>query len=582
MIADNTTRQERPGEMGAVFDAVIVGAGFAGMYMLHRLRGLSFSARVFEAGSGVGGTWYWNRYPGARCDVESMQYSFSFSEELDQEWNWSEKYAPQAEILSYANHVADRFDLRRDIVFDTRVTAATFDEDAGCWLIETNRGDRVLARFCIMAVGCLSAPNRPNFRGMKNFRGPIYHTGEWPHEGVDFTGLRVGVIGTGSSAIQSIPIIAQQAAHLTVFQRTATWSVPARNESLTSEYLQAAKADYPALRAKARGRPTGFYFPFNMKPALEAAPEERERQYEEAWARGGLPFLGSYGDLLFEKAANDTIADFARRKIGELVKDPVTADLLCPDNVFGCKRLCVDTGYFETYNMPHVKLVDVSRTPIERFTANGIEVNGVEYRLDAVVCATGFAAMTGSFDKIVITGRNGLTLAEKWRAGPRAYLGIASAGFPNLFTITGPGSPSVLASMIQAIEQHVDWLADCMSHMRDVGATTIEPKPEDEDAWVEHVNEVSTVSLRSTCSSWYVGTNIPGRPRVFMPYIGGFPVYVQKCNEVMSSGFDGFVLGGAPASNAAPQVRYTERWRVPIDIDVISPAAVAAKRVPVV
>ena len=582
MIADNTTRQERPGEMGAVFDAVIVGAGFAGMYMLHRLRGLSFSARVFEAGSGVGGTWYWNRYPGARCDVESMQYSFSFSEELDQEWNWSEKYAPQAEILSYANHVADRFDLRRDIVFDTRVTAATFDEDAGCWLIETNRGDRVLARFCIMAVGCLSAPNRPNFRGMKNFRGPIYHTGEWPHEGVDFTGLRVGVIGTGSSAIQSIPIIAQQAAHLTVFQRTATWSVPARNESLTSEYLQAAKADYPALRAKARGRPTGFYFPFNMKPALEAAPEERERQYEEAWTRGGLPFLGAFGDLLFEKAANDTIADFARRKIRGIVKDPATADLLCPDNVFGCKRLCVDTSYFETYNLEHVKLVDVSKTPIERFTPDGIEVDGVAYPLDTAVCATGFAAMTGSFDKIAITGRKGLTLAEKWRAGPRAYLGIASAGFPNLFTITGPGSPSVLASMIQAIEQHVDWLADCMAHMRDVGAATIEPKREDEDAWVEHVTDVSTVSLRSTCSSWYVGTNLPGRPRVFMPYIGGFPVYVQKCNEVMSAGFDGFVLEGAPASNAAPQVRYTERWRVPIDIDVISPAAVAAKRVPVV
>lgn len=582
MIADNTTRQERPGEMGAVFDAVIVGAGFAGMYMLHRLRGLSFSARVFEAGSGVGGTWYWNRYPGARCDVESMQYSFSFSEELDQEWNWSEKYAPQAEILSYANHVADRFDLRRDIVFDTRVTAATFDEDAGCWLIETNRGDRVLARFCIMAVGCLSAPNRPNFRGMKNFCGPIYHTGEWPHEGVDFTGLRVGVIGTGSSAIQSIPIIAQQAAHLTVFQRTATWSVPARNESLTSEYLQAAKADYPALRAKARGRPTGFYFPFNMKPALEAAPEERERQYEEAWTRGGLPFLGAFGDLLFEKAANDTIADFARRKIRGIVKDPATADLLCPDNVFGCKRLCVDTSYFETYNLEHVKLVDVSKTPIERFTPDGIEVDGVAYPLDTAVCATGFAAMTGSFDKIAITGRKGLTLAEKWRAGPRAYLGIASAGFPNLFTITGPGSPSVLASMIQAIEQHVDWLADCMAHMRDVGAATIEPKREDEDAWVEHVTDVSTVSLRSTCSSWYVGTNIPGRPRVFMPYIGGFPVYVQKCNEVMSAGFDGFVLEGAPASNAAPQVRYTERWRVPIDIDVISPAAVAAKRVPVV
>jgi cyclohexanone monooxygenase len=582
MIAGTATRPQRPAEVGTVFDAVVVGAGFAGMYMLHRLRGLGFSARVFEAGGGVGGTWYWNRYPGARCDVESMQYSFSFSEELDQDWNWSEKYAPQPEILSYANHVADRFDLRRHIVFDTRVTVATFDEEAKCWLVETDRGERVSAKFLIMAVGCLSAPNRPGFEGLKDFRGPIYHTGEWPHQGVDFTGLRVGVIGTGSSAIQSIPIIAQQASSLTVFQRTATWSVPAWNEKLTPEYLQAAKADYPALRAKARARPTGFYFPYNLKPALEASPEDREKQYEEAWARGGLPFLGAFGDLLFEKAANDTIADFARAKIRSIVKDPVTAELLCPDNVFGCKRLCVDTGYFDTYNLPHVKLVDVSKTPIERFTADGIEVDGIAYPLDAVVCATGFAAMTGSFDKIAITGRNGLTLSEKWRAGPRAYLGIASVGFPNLFMITGPGSPSVLASMIQAIEQHVDWLADCMGHMRDIGATSIEPTPGDEDAWVEHVNDVSTVSLRSTCSSWYVGANIPGRPRVFMPYIGGFPVYVQKCNEVMSGGFNGFVLEGALASNAAPKVRYTGRWRVPIDIEVISPAAVAARRVPMV
>ena len=582
MTADTGTRPERPAEVGTVFDAIVVGAGFAGMYMLHRLRGLGFSARVYEAGGGVGGTWYWNRYPGARCDVESMQYSFSFSEELDQEWNWSEKYAPQSEILSYANHVADRFDLRRHIMFDTRVTAATFDEVEKCWRVETDRGDKVSAKFCVMAVGCLSAPNRPSFKGLEDFRGAIYHTGEWPHEGVDFTGLRVGVIGTGSSAIQSIPIIAQQASALTVFQRTATYSVPARNEKLTPEYRQSIKADYPALRAKARARPTGFYFPFNMKPALEASPEERKKQYEEAWARGGLPFLGAYGDLLFEKAANDTIADFARRKIRSIVKDPKTAQLLCPDNILGCKRLCVDTGYFETYNLPHVRLVDVSKTPIERFTENGIEVNGVEYPLDAGGCATGFAAMTGSFDKIRITGRKGLTLAEKWRAGPCAYLGVASVGFPNLFMITGPGSPSVLASMIQAIEQHVDWMADCMGHMRDIGAQTIEPVLENEDAWVEHVNEVSTVSLRSTCSSWYVGANIPGRPRVFMPYIGGFPVYVQKCNEVMSGGFKGFVLEGAPASNAEPKVRFTERWRVPLDIEVISPAAVAARRVPVV
>jgi cyclohexanone monooxygenase len=572
----------RAPEVGADFDAIIVGAGFAGMYMLHRLRGLGFTARVYEAGGGVGGTWYWNRYPGARCDVESMQYSFSFSEELDQQWDWSEKYAPQPEILSYANHVADRFDLRRHILFDTRVTAATFDEQAKCWRIETDRGDRVSAKFCIMAVGCLSAANHVPFKGREDFKGPIYHTGEWPHEGVDFTGLRVGVVGTGSSAIQSIPIIAEQASALTVFQRTATYTVPAWNEKLTPEYRRAIKSDYPALRAKARARPTGFYFPFNMKPALEATPEERTRQYEEAWQRGGLPFLGAYGDLLFEKAANDTIADFAREKIRSIVKDPATAELLCPHNVFGCKRLCVDTGYFETYNLPHVKLVDVSETPIERFTAGGIEVNGTEYPLDAIVCATGFAAMTGSFDKIAITGRGGRTLAEKWRVGPRAYLGVATAGFPNLFTITGPGSPSVLASMIQAIEQHVDWMADCMAHMRDIGAATIEPVQADEDEWVEHVNDVSKISLRSTCSSWYVGTNIPGRPRVFMPYIGGFPIYVQKCNEVMSNGFEGFVIDGADIGNEAPRVRLTERWRVPLDIEVISPAAVAARRVPVV
>jgi cyclohexanone monooxygenase len=576
------TQEERSPEIGAAYDAVVVGAGFAGLYMLHRLRGLGFTPRVYEAGGGVGGTWYWNRYPGARCDVESMQYSFSFSEELDQQWDWSEKYAPQPEILAYANHVADRFDLRRHIRFDTRVTAASFDEAANCWRIETDSGDKVSAQFCIMAVGCLSAPNRPPFKGMEDFRGPIHHTGQWPHRGVDFSGLRVGIIGTGSSAIQSIPIIAQQASSLTVFQRTATYSVPAWNEKLTPEYRDAVKADYPALRAKGRARPTGFYFPFNMKPALEATEAERERQYEEAWSRGGLPFLGAYGDLLFEKAANDTIAEFARRKIRSIVRDPATADLLCPDNVFGCKRLCVDTGYFETYNLPHVKLVDVSKTPIERFTPQGIEVDGAEYPLDMIVCATGFAAMTGSFEKIAITGRDGLTLAEKWRAGPRTYLGVGSAGFPNLFIIAGPGSPSVLASMIQSIEQHVDWMADCVAHLRDIGAATIEPLQSYEDEWVEHVNEVSKVSLRSTCSSWYVGANIAGRPRVFMPYIGGFPVYVQKCNEVMTGGFEGFAIEGGHAGNQAPRVRLTERWRVPLDIEVISPAAIAARRVPVV
>ena len=563
-------------------DAIVVGAGFAGMYMLHRLRELGFSARVFEAGGGVGGTWYWNRYPGARCDVESMQYSYSFSDELDQDWSWSEKYSPQPEILAYANHVADRYDLRRDIQFDTRVTAAAFDEAANRWIVETDQGDTVSAQFCIMAVGCLSAANRPPFDGLDDFQGPVHHTGEWPHDGVDFTGRDVAVIGTGSSAIQSIPLIARQAKSVTVFQRTASYAIPAWNAKMDPEYERGIKADYPGFRAKARARPTGFYFPFNTQPALDATPEEREQQYEEAWARGGLPFLGAYGDLLFEKDANDTIADFARAKIRAVVNDPATADLLCPDDILGCKRLCVDSGYFETYNLPHVKLVDVSKNPIERFTKTGIVANGVEYKADVAVCATGFAAMTGSFDKINITGRGGLTLAEKWRAGPRTYLGLSTVGFPNFFMITGPGSPSVLANMIPSIEQHVDWMTDCMAHIRDVGAQSIEPVLSFEDAWVEHVNAVAKVSLRSTCSSWYVGANIPGRPRVFMPYIGGFPIYVNKCNEVMTNNLEGFVLEGASGNNAAPRTRWTERWRVPLDMDIISPAAIAAMRVPVV
>ena len=582
MSANSNTVNNRTPDAEVTFDAVVVGAGFAGMYMLHRLRGMGLTARVFEAGDGVGGTWYWNRYPGARCDIMSMQYSYSFSDELDQEWNWSEKYSPQPDILSYANHVADRFDLRKDIQFETRVTAATFDETTRRWLIETDQGDQVSAQFCIMAVGCLSSANLPPFEGMDDFDGPIYHTGHWPHEDVDFKDKKVAVIGTGSSAIQSIPVFADQASQLTVFQRTPNYSVPAYNEKMDPDEEREIKAGYPELRKKMRARPTGFYFEFNAQPALEATAEEREAQYETFWARGGLPFLGSYGDLLFEREANDTIAAFGRRKIREIVKDPATADLLCPEDVFGGKRLCVDSGYFETYNLPHVSLVDVSEKPIERFTKNGVVANGIEYEAEVVVCATGFAAMTGSFDNIKITGRDGLALTKKWEAGPRTYLGVSSAGFPNLFMITGPGSPSVLASMIQAIEQHVDWMADCIGHMRDIGAQTIEATVKYEDDWVEHVNDVAKISLRSTASSWYLGANMPGRPRVFMPYIGGFPIYVDKCNQVMTKGYEGFVLDGTKNSDEEPKYRLTERWRVPVDMDVISPAAIAAKRVPIV
>ena len=577
----NNPGNVRQPEQGTHYDVVVVGAGFAGMYMLHSLRKQGFSARVFEAGGGVGGTWYWNRYPGARCDIESMQYSYSFSEELDQEWSWSEKYAPQPELLAYAEHVAERFDLNRDIAFNTRVHSAHFDEHEKCWRVRTDQGDDVMAQFCVMAVGCLSAANKPEIAGMDDFQGSIYHTGEWPHDGVDFSGQRVAVIGTGSSAIQSIPVIAAQARGVTVFQRTPNYSVPARNEKLKPEYVAEMKADYPALRAKARARPTGAYFPFNTTPALDATETERRTQYEEFWRRGGLPFLGAYGDLLFDKAANDTIADFAREKIHDIVTDEHTARLLSPDNVFGCKRLCVDTGYYATFNEAHVELVDVSTTPITHFTAQGLVVGGREYPVDMVVCATGFAAMTGSFDKMDIRGRNSQRLSEKWAGGPATYLGVSTVGFPNLFMVTGPGSPSVLANMIQSIEQHVDWMVDCMSHMRDIGASVIEAEPEYEKDWVAHVNEVAAISLRSTCSSWYVGANIPGRPRVFMPYIGGFPIYVNKCNEVMTGGFEGFTTD-AVASNAQPTVRLTQRWRVPLDMDVISPAAIAAMKVPIV
>ena len=528
-------------------DAVIVGAGFAGLYMLHRLRGIGFSARVFEAGSGVGGTWYWNRYPGARCDVESMEYSYQFSEELQQEWEWSERYSAQPEILRYVNHVADRFDLRRDITFDTRVESAIFDEAAGHWIVRTDDGERVSATHCVMATGCLSSPNKPRFEGLECFKGATYHTGEWPHEGVDFTGLKVGVIGTGSSAIQSIPIIAEQADHLTVFQRTPNYAVPAHNAPLDPQVQREVKADYPRLRELGRHNRSGFWKLMSDVSALEVSAEERQREFEARWAIGGIQFRGAFSDLLIDMEANDTAAEFTRGKIRAAVRDPAVAELLSPTSVFGCKRLCVDTGYYETYNRPNVTLIDVSTTPIETITPAGLSVNGEAYTFDAIVFATGFDAMTGALLNIDIRGVAGGTLKEKWAAGPRTYLGLAMAGFPNLFIITGPGSPSVLTNMIPSIEQHVDWIADCMASMRDGGMGRIVPTLEAEDAWVIVVNDVAHRTLYPSCNSWYLGDNVPGKPRVFMPYIG-FPPYVRKCDEVAANGYEGFTLTPALAA----------------------------------
>jgi cyclohexanone monooxygenase len=526
----------------AAYDVVIVGGGFAGLYMLHRLRGLGLTVRVFEAGSGVGGTWYWNRYPGARCDVESMQYSYSFSPELQQEWRWSELFASQPEILRYANHVADRFDLRRDIQFDTRVTEAHFDRALCHWTLRTDRGDQVRARYCVMATGCLSTARVPDFPGIERFAGRTYHTGNWPHEGVDFAGMRVGVIGTGSSAIQAVPVIAQQAGQLFVFQRTPNFSIPSRNGPMPEAYAQTWKQDYSARRAQARHMRTGILNSPNDVSALEVTEEERRRIYEERWAAGGTNFMAAFNDLIVDQQANDTAAEFVRDKIRETVRERTVAELLAPKNhPIGTKRICVDTDYYGTYNRPNVRLVDARSTPINEITAQGVRAGDTEYALDAIVFATGFDAMTGALLNITIDV-DGVTLRQKWEVGPRTYLGLMTAGFPNMFMITGPGSPSVLSNMMVSIEQHVGWIADCVGYMRARGIDGIEATQAAEDAWVEHGNEVAHKTLYPLANSWYMGVNIPGKPQVFMPYIGGVGAYRDICNEVAAEGYRGFAL----------------------------------------
>jgi cyclohexanone monooxygenase len=538
-----------PGKSQAAeaYDAVVVGAGFAGMYMLHRLRGIGLSVRVYEQGSGVGGTWYWNRYPGARCDVESMQYSYSFSDELQQEWDWSERYAPQPEILRYANHVADRFNLRSEIQFNTRVDQAVFDESANIWSVATSDGKTVTAKFVVLATGCLSNARVPDIKGLDQFKGQVYHTGHWPHERIDFTGLRVGVIGTGSSGIQAVPVIAEQAKHLTVFQRTPNYSIPARNATLTEQERQKFRQNYPEIRRFAREEAkNGIYTDLPDRGALDDGNNERRARYEARWQHGGLTFMSVYNNLALDQAANDTAADFVREKIAEIVKDPATAKLLQPITYpIGTKRICIDTDYFETFNRPNVTLVDLKSDPIEEILPNAVRAGAKDYEVDALVLATGFDAMTGSVAKIDISGRHGERLNQKWAEGPKTYLGLMSAGFPNLFIITGPGSPSVLSNMIVSIEQHVDWIADCIAYMRDRGFEAMEANKDAEDKWVAHVNEVAYTTLYPQANSWYMGANIPGKPRIFMPYIGGVGPYRQICNDIAAKGYEGFAMTAA-------------------------------------
>jgi cyclohexanone monooxygenase len=531
------------GPDAASFDVVVVGAGFAGLYMLHRLRGLGFSVRVYEAAGGVGGTWYWNRYPGARCDVESVDYSYSFSPELEQEWTWTERYATQPEILSYLEHVADRFDLRGDIQLETRIASCRFDKDSGRWTLETDGGEIVSAAYCVMATGCLSSAKLPTVKGVGSFAGPTFHTGRWPHEPVDFTGQRVGVIGTGSSAVQSIPHIARQAEEVVIFQRTPNFSVPAWNHPLDPTYVAEVKATYPERRELCRQSQAGFPILGDSGTAREADEEARAAQFGAKWQEGGLRFLGAFADLLIDPEANEAASEFLRSKIRERVADPQTAALLSPTGYpCGSKRLCVDIGYYETFNRDNVTLVDIRRAPIEAITPTGVITAEATYEFDTLVFATGFDAMTGALAGIDIRGKNDQSLTEKWRDGPRSYLGLAAAGFPNLFLITGPGSPSVLSNMVVSIEQHVDWIADCLDHLRSAGLGHIEATTQAEDDWVTLVAALADFTLFPKGNSWYIGANIEGKPRVFMPYIGGVNTYRAQCDEIAAHDYEGFSL----------------------------------------
>ena len=530
------------------FDAVVIGAGFSGLYMLKSLRDrLGLKVRVYEAGETVGGTWYWNRYPGARCDSDAYIYCFTWDKQLLQEWEWSERYPEQPEILRYLEHVAKRHDLKRDIEFNTRVTGAEFDESANLWRVHTDRGGDVTAQYLIAAVGSLSTTNMPQFRGLETFKGKWYHTSRFPSSGVDFTAKRVAVVGTGATAVQAIPEIAQQAKHLTVFQRTANYCVPARNGKVDPEISRARKADYDGIVQRIRDSFFGQEHYFIPKSALEASPEEREREFDRMWDSGGFAFwLGNYQDMFFSQEANDLCADYIKRKIRKTVKDPVVAEKLIPKGyAYGTKRQPLDTNYYETFNKDNVLLVDAATDGgIEEITETGIRAGGKDYEFDIIVFATGFDAMTGPLKALNLRGRGGRTLDEQWKDGPHTYLGISVAGFPNLFTITGPQSPSVLTNMPVAIEQHVEWVGECIEAMRANGKSVIEALPEAQEKWVAHVNEVVNMTLMTGANSWYMSANIPGKPRAFLPYLGpaGVGGYRKTCDEVAAKNYEGFVL----------------------------------------
>ncbi len=524
-------------------DVVVVGAGFAGLRSLHTMRGLGLSVAVLDEAPDIGGVWYWNRYPGARCDVESFDYSYAFSEELEQEWRWSERYATQAEILRYINHVADRFDLRRDIHSNQRVVRAAYAETTHHWSVWTETGGRWRSRYLILAVGQLSTTKAPDLPGRATFRGAAYHSARWPLEGVDFAGKRVGVIGTGASGTQLIPIVAEQAEHLTVFQRTANFSIPACNAPISDERDAEVKSTYRERRRAALQTPSGLGFAPNKVSALEATAEERRAVFEQAWPKLGFGFVLAYPDLVIDQQANDYVADFVREKIAEKVDDPITREKLMPrDHPFGTKRPPVDSGYFETFNRDNVELVDINEDPIAEITPNGIRTASGHRNLDIIVFATGFDAMTGSLLRPSIVGWGGRTLSQKWAHGPQTYLGLGVHGFPNMFIIAGPQSPSLLSNVLLSIEQHVDWLAGLIERARNSGVEEIEVDADAERRWVQHVRERAEQTLYPKARSYYMGDEVAVKPRVFTPYVGGVRGYRRTLERVVRNDYAGFSL----------------------------------------
>jgi cation diffusion facilitator CzcD-associated flavoprotein CzcO len=524
-------------------DVVVVGAGFAGLYALHRLRAQGLSVLVLEAAPELGGTWYYNRYPGARCDVESVDYCYSFSDELQQEWNWTEKYATQAEILRYLNWVADKLDLRRDIAFSARVVSAVFDETMLRWTVTIDSGQVLSARFCVMATGPLSDAMTPNFLGLDSFAGEIYHTAAWPHDPVDFTGKRVAVIGTGSSGIQSIPVIAERAAHLYVFQRTPNYSIPAGNRPLSAEELADIKAGYAERRRLSWRSGGGSPHITAPKPTMEFTPQERRAAFEKRWELGGVLYSKTFPDQMSDLAANNEARKFYEEKVRAVIDDPAIADLLIPnDHPIGTKRICTDSNYFQTFNRPNVSLVSVRVTPIEFVDATGINTSDAHYDLDTIVFATGFDAMTGALGRIDIVGRDGATLRADWAHGPRTYLGLGVDRFPNLFLISGPGAPAVLANMVLHAEAQVNWISEAICYLDNHGYAAMEPTRDAVDGWVAELARRAETTLFTKANSWYMGANVPGKPRGFMLFVGGFATYNDICAEAADAGYKGFDL----------------------------------------